>query len=1852
MIKGIQAVRPKNIQSALSNSLEVKFKLLLETRGAGHCMRVADLDLDLMLALTQCLRDQVSNAQIYVLTESQDNASDLYVTSTKLVELRNPDENGALRSPLLVFVPNHLKTSSEDSFGIATFEQIDVGDAYAVLFEELLAALPTSLKDIVAEIKYLIGERSQHKVTDYQWLRYILSIGINDYDPCIVGAALYELNLIPDLTLHEDKSQLVGRLVSNVESVNLIANSGRSAIASVYELQLEGDDFVKRLATYLNEYDLSLSSSWLKNIVLDSANWGLSFDKWNFQFQRESVDSICIEVTDVTLPTISENETNKQLQPLIGQKVLTVGQGGVKKFGVSFNVDPLPQDVNGLAKFKAQVFSQDGDFVGLIKAAKVTKKANATINFTKLTGLSWDEGWHYVRVQAFEEHDELLPLIDTNGDPIPWGASKESEAGNRPNESELFYVIPAEEADVEPLSGRKPKDDSLVHGKLMKQFGALVEDGKITKAEIKEISWGETNSRAEELLNIQFKQLGGIEVPVSKALKSLEQRIIESPMTALGWRAEIKVGELQGDAVIEHTDWPTKGVESEFKAFKAAREHYLHLVKNEDLNLISVGHDFSTSSQEAKAYAVTYLQYLTAIYQGLDDGDSDSDYCLEDVAPLLRIDGLNITVWDSDGAAKQALLLGPTHPLRALWITGWSQLSEYWLKQSEDVAKELVLGARNGLINELALSNFPYVLPTTGGELLVAIDNLHPFWTVYGSAQEPEPQTLLNTLSGCLGVSKPNLAQQVQSGAYLATKFERYLIQHPYVKTLTINVFNGANAAVIADTLLALEKRGDLKHLRYDIRLFVSDPFASDVGSQLLALLDNDSSLKASEADRFSQASGSHLFPKLSVSVRATEDFLNNIDSFSAHLSLLFDVFPAEEVAVVDQAADERITPVHGLYQDYCVEYSEENGVVAWDRYTRHGMAKPVFGSDFTEPLSVLPKLMANMTAAVATGKVSDQHVPVVRLTLKPSERALLNQLHEISDWVFTVDRNLGIEFFDHGGKEGRPDYLIDHSPEMAANNGHNFVITSRSTTEIQALLSNTLERFRLDVTPEKSARILDALRALSGRLALKLVSNSASKAEALGLALSKMYLDYQGVFHNQVVVPLDAHLELYQEIQKSADELGDALSLKRTDLALFDLDAQNRTLRCNLVEVKCYSEVGDMASYQKLKETIAQQISQSERVLQQHFDMNRTSSDRPDRLIRTQKLCVLLEHYLKRSMRFGLLESEVFEEAKYLLRTLEQGYTFVVSRSAVIFDFQKEGRNVEKEVGIEYHRIGRDYILDLLEADTYALQALAEDEHTTTSLASLELTLPKLTDAAFIPKNRERSVTWDEIVSASESFKLSQKEQVIAESGVNLNDEKINLPVESTTSGQHSIKEPTIESNVGAVQETEGTSEVVTDDPIDRTVNPAPEAQSQPEVSVEPKAEAPKVHQQTAVDVIPPASVPYDIMFGVNGDSAQYGIMGEVSGSKVALDLNHTHTISLFGVQGGGKSYTLGTVVEMATKSIPAINVLEKELSTVIFHYSATQDYKPEFTSMIAPNDDVGQLEKLKAVYGADAASLDDVILLTPEEKLNDRIAEYPGITVHPLKFCSAELQASHWKFLMGAVGNQAAYIRQLGNIMRRNRRNLTLDGIRAGVESSNLSDAMKDLANMRLEFAEQYIDDAASISSLIKPGRMVIVDLRDEFIEKDEALGLFVVLLQLFSEAKYQGESFNKLIVFDECHKYIDSPDLVKGLVETVREMRHKGTSVMIASQDPPSVPVALIELSSQVLLHKFNSPAWLKHIQKANTALDNLTPEKLNNLNPGEAYIWSSKASDLSFTKQAFKIKCRPRVTKHGGDTVTAV
>src|SRR4030095_8724587 len=106
-------------------------------------MRVGDLDADLMIRLCARLRAELPNTTVVVLSDGKLSIPDeLAVSSTKLVELRNPHADGSQRRPLLVFVPSEVRASAEDSFGVATFEEIAVAGLYEGLSQRLVVDIP------------------------------------------------------------------------------------------------------------------------------------------------------------------------------------------------------------------------------------------------------------------------------------------------------------------------------------------------------------------------------------------------------------------------------------------------------------------------------------------------------------------------------------------------------------------------------------------------------------------------------------------------------------------------------------------------------------------------------------------------------------------------------------------------------------------------------------------------------------------------------------------------------------------------------------------------------------------------------------------------------------------------------------------------------------------------------------------------------------------------------------------------------------------------------------------------------------------------------------------------------------------------------------------------------------------------------------------------------------------------------------------------------------------------------------------------------------------------------------------------------------------------------------------------------------------------------------------------------------------------------------------------------------------------------------------------------------------------------------------------------------------------------
>ena len=854
----------------------------------------------------------------------------------------------------------------------------------------------------------------------------------------------------------------------------------------------------------------------------------------------------------------------------------------------------------------------------------------------------------------------------------------------------------------------------------------------------------------------------------------------------------------------------------------------------------------------------------------------------------------------------------------------------------------------------------------------------------------------------------------------------------------------------------------------------------------------------------------------------------------------------------------------------------------------------------------------------------------------------LLSFIHDSSDWVITFDKNMGPEFYDLPclGENDVP-YLLDYVPGEDAT-GVSSYLTTKPTSEIGALMIPLFHEYGINLERyENFKQILEDVRSVSSSLIMQVNATSRKGFEVIGTTLCKRFLEKKGITKESFLIPIDLHKELFIDLENENKERADNLVVK--------IDSTTKEILFTVVEIKCRN-----AHYnaEELHAKMVNQIENTIFALRSHFEIAADGTDRLDRELKVLELKSFLEFYIRRAMRYGQLDPEFAHDYLVFLSKLADGYTIRFKQLGVVFDFTQMERQKKHFYGDALiYSMGEPVIGEILNTEgslkTEVLEAMDkeiinffEPTYSAPKAPDADVVIPVQSVAA--PDNPELDPEYEVIIPKKPTAK-----PVVEKPSTEVPVEPVVIPT---------VDQPSV--SFTPQPEPEHTDAPAPDDPSNSSAQPALESVSQtPEPVVAPAPE-PVVEPISELESVDPnyQEPSCDVIIGKNSDSPQFGILGKMNsnGRVIGLDLNECNTISLFGVQGAGKSYTIGSITEMVLRQFSKVNLLPAPMASVIFHYSDSMDYAPEFTSMVYPNDEAGQLAKLKAEYGAEPGCIKDVVLLAPESQVETRKMEYPDIDVHPIGFDSSELSVKDWMFLLGAMGNDSTYIKELKQIMKACRYDMSLANIRNGVANSDhMSSSQRSLAEQKLDFAEEYISDGNKLQQYLKPGRLIIVDLRDEFIEKDEALGLFVVMLNIFSSVmKVDGRAFNKFIVFDEAHKYMNNKELVGSITTAIREMRHKGVSIMIASQDPMSLPTEIIELSSIVVMHRFSSPAWVKHVQKAITPLQTLTATEMAALGSGEAYLWANKASDKAITQRPIKISIRPRVTKHGGDTIQAV
>ena len=1791
--------------------LMLSYDEVFEEAGPGHCMKLTGIPDKYLSSLRKTLLSKYPRFDIYIIREEE---SEETISATKLIELRNNNEN-----PLLAILPSNSRTPAEDSYGNATFQNLNL----SMLDKELAIRLSNELsKEISTEVNEILSFlKIKIKSGNNGLINFLLSLR-EEKEVENIGNYLVHLNLLPDSSLHRDDSQVKARLNYNRISVGILSDFSKAIYDRIRDLPMEKKTLQGQLINFFKEHPEANEQTSVVNII-NSDYPNLNFGNWKIPVIDTTKVKILVEFLKDGANKVIQNTKAGDNE----EGVLKINPNSSAKLKIKFSTNPAPNQIDKLESFRVMLImaEDDSEHSELIRWKNPAIRSIARTKSFSVHSNSVDDGSYYLRVDALDKDNNILNREDEFKDikaQEDWEKlteeekieKKESFNFKKTSETDNF-IIEIDDID-EPVETRKAK----LHNALEAYYRFRLEDLKnsaaltIPELNIEESSWVE--SKQKKLFStyiLKYSNRHHYQIILSKKLKDVQLAFLKNPKSIGCLKAELspdpnKEGFLSSSL--------KESILQEFSTdvFLSKREQLFNLILGEG-NDVFESFELANHVGIVTEYLNSYYELISSIKNSLKgitgENIESTDEFSKLTKALLSLDIAYIKTKLPNNQKIEAAFLSPIHPLRLFWSL--IQLETYTEWENKTLAysghlKEWKAGLDEIFLDSWAPSLNPLTLTSAASDFnFLYAGDISFGWAMYAQIDSSSiesnlnPAQILSYYRNLLNIDKSQFTDADQTKNLIVKSIKNYIKQHPYVEKLVINIINGGEAYSFADALVELEKDEKLSSISYEIRLLEGNEKLVQYGKGLKELL-NPNYNQSEEAEAFSQASANSLFPKLRYSINTISNILDNQNRFIAHVTFLLQPFPLT-ISLSKTSNLAKSDFANGLILNKESELSEKGGEYTWNHF--YASQKQDFTNSTSERALDTFNALQNI-AGFTLAKRYTNSLPSANLKLSKSDSALLAVLHEKSDWVVTIDKHIGPEIYDFKSKnEGTP-FLLDYIPGNEIGGISSF-LTTHPTSEITGLIGPHFSEMGLgqknNQSEEKIVNLLEDIRGVSSSLLLQLNQSGNQAFEVIGIALSKRVLQKKGILNQQIIIPIDLHKELF--VSKDEEK-----SASRADLLIASIDIDNRVINFTILEVKCRSNLNAQTKGELITKMISQ-IDNTELVLREHFDPELAiSEDRLDRKIKNYQLRSIVLFYLERSKRFELIDDIHFDLYKSFLNDLDKGYSIKFKKLGYIFNYSADVKH-RKEI---FH--------DNYTFFTFGKELIPEIMNDATDLDTFRL---------------EKSVKVDEV----KSYFGEEKE---------LSDELKELR-------NQILKKPKIEQEPiipNAEPEEVNNEEIaISNEPILSTQNDTPDIQTTLEV-VPDKMDANEENELKVENSEKQSRPDYSLLIGANNPSEQYGLIGTtMQNRKIAVDLNETATISLFGVQGGGKSYSIGSMVEMVLKPFSNVNYLNSPMAGVIFHYSESPDYEPEFTSMKFENDSDRELQLLKEIYGATPDKIDDVVLLSPVDKIEQRKEEFPNIEIHPIAFNSQELDVKAWMFLLGAMNNDSTYIRQLRSIMKRRRTDLSIAAIRNEVENSEqLTNTQRSLAEQRLDFAEDYIDDEFSVGSLLKPGRLIIVDLRDEFIDKDEALGLFVIMLNIFSAVKnYDGNRFNKFIVFDEAHKYMDNKTLSGKIVESIREMRHKGVSIMIASQDPPSLPNEIIELSSIVITHKFNSPSWLKHIQKSITNLNSLTPADMASLGTGEAFLWASKATDRMVTQKPCKIKIRPRVTKHGGGTIKA-
>lgn len=419
-----------------------------------------------------------------------------------------------------------------------------------------------------------------------------------------------------------------------------------------------------------------------------------------------------------------------------------------------------------------------------------------------------------------------------------------------------------------------------------------------------------------------------------------------------------------------------------------------------------------------------------------------------------------------------------------------------------------------------------------------------------------------------------------------------------------------------------------------------------------------------------------------------------------------------------------------------------------------------------------------------------------------------------------------------------------------------------------------------------------------------------------------------------------------------------------------------------------------------------------------------------------------------------------------------------------------------------------------------------------------------------------------------------------------------------------------------------------------------------------------------------------------------------ETGDSRLFVNMNAPWSAFICGSQGSGKSHTLSCMLEAALKS-SQLGKLPRPLPGMVFHYD-------KFTGFSASSI-------CEAAYLSDPGIAVTVLVSASNfYRMRDAYRNLPRLppgtpkpNVAPLLLEEKHLNIERMMKLMAideSQGKISLYMEVVCRILRsmamKNHNNAGLDynKFKALLKEEKFNEGQKAMLYTRLQLLESFMfplkginwqneDDAKERGKIAKagiwsfqPGSLTIVDLSCPFVDESAACAMFSICLALFLEER--GED-GRIVALDEAHKFMTGTDsstaFTESLLSVIRQQRHLGTRVIIATQEPTISP-KLLDLTSMTIVHRFTSPAWLTELKSHLAAVSSESEaskrgvqdlfEKIVALDAGEALVFSPSAMlgvdsrdgsgsprMLKLGTRYIKVRVRQRITADGGRSILA-